>query len=171
VLTFDPVGFYGHPDHMAICRFTTSAIALAANPAFESALEPHSVAKLYYMAWTENCVRSYEKVFGPLTMHVNGEVRNSSPWPAWAITTRIDSTDHWRTAWEAISHHRTQLPAYEKLLNLSVEEHLQLWSHIFYYRVFGPTDASHGEEETDLFSGIRRTAGAKVGSSEPVLAA
>ena len=36
VLTFDPVGFYGHPDHMAICRFTTSAIALASNPSFIS---------------------------------------------------------------------------------------------------------------------------------------
>jgi LmbE family N-acetylglucosaminyl deacetylase len=170
VLTFDPVGFYGHPDHMAICRFTTSAIALASNLAFESDLPAHSVTKLYYMAWTPECVLRYEKVFGELTMNIDGELRTSAPWPTWAITTRIDVEEYWHSCWEAISHHRSQLPAYEKLLALSQEEHVELWGKHLYYRVFGPTDTHAGEIEDDLFSGIRPVARVEADPREAVLA-
>ena len=33
VLTFDPAGLYGHPDHIAICRHTTAAFERAGDPA------------------------------------------------------------------------------------------------------------------------------------------
>ena len=33
VLTFDPAGLYGHPDHIAICRHTTAAFEQAGDPA------------------------------------------------------------------------------------------------------------------------------------------
>ena len=55
------------------------------------------------MAWTEDDVASYESVFGELTMDIDGSVRRSFPWPAWAITTRIDTSAYWRTTWEAAS--------------------------------------------------------------------
>jgi LmbE family N-acetylglucosaminyl deacetylase len=48
VITFNKYGGYGHPDHIAIQRATTDAIALAADPAFENALPPWQVQKLYY---------------------------------------------------------------------------------------------------------------------------
>jgi hypothetical protein len=32
VITFDPNGAYGHPDHIAICQFTTAAVLAAADP-------------------------------------------------------------------------------------------------------------------------------------------
>jgi LmbE family N-acetylglucosaminyl deacetylase len=55
VLTFGPDGAYGHPDHIAISQFTTAAIVAAAAPAFPcdgiDALRPHTVSKLYYLAW------------------------------------------------------------------------------------------------------------------------
>ncbi|MFW6079687.1 MAG: PIG-L deacetylase family protein, partial [Gemmatimonadota bacterium] len=34
VVTFDPFGAYGHPDHIAICQFTTAAVVAAAEPGF-----------------------------------------------------------------------------------------------------------------------------------------
>ena len=40
-----PDGVYGHPDHIAICQFTTAAIVHAA--------ARHVVDKLYYLAWSE----------------------------------------------------------------------------------------------------------------------
>ena len=50
VLSFDPNGFNGHPDHVAISRFTSDAVAAAADPRFDSdAGEPHSVSRL---VWT-----------------------------------------------------------------------------------------------------------------------
>jgi LmbE family N-acetylglucosaminyl deacetylase len=157
VLTFDPAGLYGHPDHIAICQLTTGAVAAASNPSVVSAsgLAPHSVSKLYYMAWTEDCVAAYEEMFGELVMEIDGSLRRSAPWPAWALTTQIDASAHWRTAWEAISRHRSQLPGYQKLLDLSPERHEQLWGGHVYYRVFGPTDAHGGGLEDDLFAGLR----------------
>src|SRR5439155_10452466 len=34
VVTFAPDGAYGHPDHVAICQFTTAATVAAADPRF-----------------------------------------------------------------------------------------------------------------------------------------
>jgi len=53
VVTFDENGGYGHPDHMAIHRFTKSAFAAAADPAMypeqlQAGLLPHRAQKLYY---------------------------------------------------------------------------------------------------------------------------
>jgi LmbE family N-acetylglucosaminyl deacetylase len=50
VITFDPTGAYGHPDHIAICHAATRGCALAANPQQypEQALPPHAVPRLYY---------------------------------------------------------------------------------------------------------------------------
>jgi LmbE family N-acetylglucosaminyl deacetylase len=50
VLSFDPNGFNSHPDHVAISRFTSDAVAAAADPRFHpDAGEPHSVPRL---VWT-----------------------------------------------------------------------------------------------------------------------
>lgn len=50
VATFDPNGFNGHPDHVAISRFTSDAIAAAADPRWEPDCgEPHGVTR---MLWT-----------------------------------------------------------------------------------------------------------------------
>ncbi len=50
VITFDPTGAYGHPDHIAICQAATRSCALAADPQQypEQGLPPHSVPRLYY---------------------------------------------------------------------------------------------------------------------------
>ncbi|MBA2258764.1 MAG: PIG-L family deacetylase [Acidobacteria bacterium] len=48
-LTFDPNGFNVHPDHVAISRFTSDAIAAAADPRWHvDAGEPHAVARLLW---------------------------------------------------------------------------------------------------------------------------
>jgi LmbE family N-acetylglucosaminyl deacetylase len=55
ILTFDPFGGYGHPDHVAISQLTLSAIVSAAAAeasAPGAANRPHRVDKLYQMAWT-----------------------------------------------------------------------------------------------------------------------
>lgn len=47
VITLDPFGLYGHPDHVAISQLTTAAVVAAAAPMGGPAL-PHTVSKLYY---------------------------------------------------------------------------------------------------------------------------
>lgn len=49
VVTFDPYGGYGHPDHIFMHRATTRAFHAAADPAqFPQAGAPYQPAKLYY---------------------------------------------------------------------------------------------------------------------------
>ena len=49
VLTFDPNGFNVHPDHVAISRFTSEAIAAAADARwFPEAGDPHRVQRLLW---------------------------------------------------------------------------------------------------------------------------
>ena len=55
VLTFEPGGLYGHPDHIAICQHTTRAFHLAADPnAYPDQLAgpvaPHRPDRLFYSA-------------------------------------------------------------------------------------------------------------------------
>jgi LmbE family N-acetylglucosaminyl deacetylase len=53
VLTFEPGGLSGHPDHIAVCRHTTEAFRLASGPrAFPhqltGGLGPHTADRLFY---------------------------------------------------------------------------------------------------------------------------
>ena len=49
VLTFDPDGFNRHPDHVAISRFTSDAIAAAADPRwYPDTGAPHAVRRLLW---------------------------------------------------------------------------------------------------------------------------
>jgi len=156
VVTFGPDGAYGHPDHIAISQFTTAAIVEAANPTsvYYQNMAPHSVPKLYYMAFSEEMSTVYQSVFGDLVMHIDGAKRSVAPWPDWSVTTRIDTWKYWRTVLRAIFCHRTQLPAYHILEQLSEEQRKMLWGAQCYYRAFSLVNGGRHVEE-DLFEGLR----------------
>ncbi len=48
VLTFDPIGGYRHPDHIAIHNATVAAFDKAADPNYNDPLPPHQAEKLYF---------------------------------------------------------------------------------------------------------------------------
>ena len=59
LVTFDETGGYGHPDHIAIYRHTTSAFHAAADGVQYPELGPaYSVAKLYYTAFPRSAVQA-----------------------------------------------------------------------------------------------------------------
>ena len=159
VVTFGPDGAYGHPDHIAISQFTTAAIVAAAEPAFgcdgTEAAVPHSVSKLYYLAWTESTWAAYQAAVRTLSSTVDGVERHATPWPDWAITTVVDTRNFWSTAWRAISSHESQVAAYERLKDLSPEHHEALWGWQSFYRAFSTVNGGRARE-TDLFEGICR---------------
>src|SRR5216684_6115129 len=156
VVTFGPFGGYGHPDHIAISQFTTAAIVEAANQEslYHRDLAAHNVSKLYYMAETEEQFGVYQSVFGDLVMHIDGVKRGIVTWPRWAVTTRIDTWSYSHTVARAISCHRTQLPAYHVLEDLSQEQRETLWGTQSYYRAFSLVNGG-GRIEDDLFAGLR----------------
>ncbi|MBB1254547.1 N-acetyl-1-D-myo-inositol-2-amino-2-deoxy-alpha-D-glucopyranoside deacetylase [Streptomyces alkaliterrae] len=68
LVTYDPDGGYGHPDHIKAHRVATRAAELAADPAFRPELgEPHRIARTYW-----NCV--------PLSA-VDAEAFAANPFP------------------------------------------------------------------------------------------
>jgi LmbE family N-acetylglucosaminyl deacetylase len=157
VMTFDPYGGYGHPDHIAICQFTTAALVAAADPGARSVdptLPPHAIAKLYYLVSTETSWEVYQAVFKRLVSMVDGVERVGQPWPEWAITTRVDTREHWPAVWRAVSCHQTQIGAYEKLRDLSADYHERLWGAQRFYRALSLVNGGRSLE-TDLFDGLR----------------
>ena len=155
VLTFDQAGSYGHPDHIAICQFTTAAAVAAADADYRPDQgAPHAVSKLYYSCWSAPEWAALEAAFKKLTMTVDGVERRTTPWPDWAITTRIDTRKWWPQVWQAISCHASQVSAYEKLEDLPPELHEALWGSQAFYRVCSTVNGGR-ERESDLFEGLR----------------
>lgn len=156
VVTFDPAGVYGHPDHIAISQFTTAAIVAAADPGYAEAQPwpPHRVSKLYYFAAIAQKMAAYQAAFGELALEVDGIQRLASAWEPWAITTRIETGAYWRRVWEAIACHRSQLPGYEALTNLPEAQRQSLWETETYYRALSLVNGGRAIEQ-DLFQGLR----------------
>jgi LmbE family N-acetylglucosaminyl deacetylase len=153
VITFGPDGAYGHPDHIAIGQLTTAAIVRAAGPG-SPAGEPHSVSKLYFIAWNQRQWEAYQAALRKLVVTVDGVERQAVPWPDWAITTVIDTSVVWPTVWRAVSCHRTQMSIYQKFAELSQEFQRALWGTQQFYRVFSSVNGGRARE-SDLFEGLR----------------
>ncbi|HEY5638466.1 MAG TPA: PIG-L family deacetylase [Dehalococcoidia bacterium] len=155
IVAFDHNGVYGHPDHIAATRAATAAAVAAADADFKEpgGFPSHAVQKLYYFAWTKEVQEAYEKAFGELVMEIDGVERRAVPWPHWTVSTWIDTSAHWETVWEAIRCHRSQLPGYQKLLDLPDEYHQTLWGRLSFHRVYSLVPTS--DREDDLFAGLR----------------
>jgi hypothetical protein len=93
-------------------------------------------------------------VFGEQVMAIDGVGRRPVPWQEWAITTRIDTAAHWPDVWQAVACHRSQLPGYQRLKDLSPEQHQALWGSQGFYRVFSTVNGGRAIER-DLFAGLR----------------
>lgn len=156
VVTFDPYGSYGHPDHIAISQFTTAATVAAADLTYGSDIDwpPHRVSKLYYLVDTREDLAVYEALFGNLVMQVDHQERRAIGWPAWAITTRIDTGAHWQQVWRAIRCHQSQLPSLQTLTGLPDKDHRRLWGCQNFYRAFSLVNGGRAIEH-DLFEGLR----------------
>jgi len=58
VITFDPHGGYGHPDHIAAHRATVAALPMAGDPQVDIAgLPPYAPPKLYYHTFPRDWLR------------------------------------------------------------------------------------------------------------------
>jgi LmbE family N-acetylglucosaminyl deacetylase len=162
VVTFDPNGAYGHPDHVAICQLTTAAVAAAADPSYAPSpggeSSPHRVSKLYYMTWSAPKWEAYQSAFKRLVSKVDGVERQAAPWPDWAITTVIDTADYWPTVWKAVQCHESQMSIYGPLGHLSPDHHRGLWGVQEFYRAMSLVNGGRDRED-DLFAGLRDAAG------------
>src|SRR5262245_1079936 len=159
VVTFDPFGVYGHPDHIAISQLSLTAIVAAADLNYEDISDspPHQVSKLYYRVFDSAEGEAFQAVFGDLVMNIDGEKRAFVAWPEWAATTQIDTALYWPQVWQAISSHHSQLRGNLTLKALPEGYHQKLWGRQIYYRAFSAVNNGR-EIEHDLFAGLREPA-------------
>lgn len=158
VLTFDPTGAYGHPDHIAVSQFTLGAVVAAADADYRDAegRPPHRVPKVYFMIDTERLVRLYTAITGEqIKYQVAGEIRRHFGWPSWAATAWIDARAHWETGLAAIACHQTQVQGLMAQIQ-TIPKHFDIsdWAVQSFYRVYSLVNRDQ-HTENDLFAGLR----------------
>lgn len=155
VVTFDPFGAYGHPDHIAISQFSMAAVVAAATTAYTSEQEqPYQVPKFYYCVDPEELLSIYENLFGNLKMEIDGVERRPVLWKEWAITTKVKCDPYIEQVLDAISSHSSQLPDFETMRTQHNNSLRRVWSTQHLYRVYSMVNGGR-TIETDIFDGLR----------------
>src|SRR5947199_9698465 len=112
MVTFDESGAYGHPDHIAIYRYTTSAFHAAADGVQYPDLGPaHSVSKLYYSSFPRSALRAIGEWMS--VQNYEGSFRGLDPEKLGMPDEQINvwlNVEPWREQKDrSRSMHRTQL--------------------------------------------------------------
>jgi len=158
MLTFDPMGGYGHPDHIAIHKATIKAFHLAGNPDFVSDSSPYQPQKLYYHTISKRFIRLAVKLirfFGkdPTRWGKNNDIDLTAlALEDYPIHAQIEYRNVERQKDAAAMCHASQGGA------RLVRGPIQWISRLFgrkdqFMRAVPP--AEPGERETDLFEGVK----------------
>ncbi len=152
VITHDPTGGYGHPDHIATYQHTKDAFDAAGGPEYPNAGEPWTPRLLYYTCFPRsNFRRIWEKM---LEMGIKppfaSEVLDKVGSPDEDVTTVVDVSSHVDTKIASLECHATQLQPDGPFGRLSKEYMREIMSTEFY------TLAAHppGEKDADLLAGL-----------------
>ncbi|WP_338896254.1 N-acetyl-1-D-myo-inositol-2-amino-2-deoxy-alpha-D-glucopyranoside deacetylase [Streptomyces sp. TG1A-60] len=161
LVTYDPDGGYGHPDHIQAHRVAMRAADLAPDPAFRSDLgEPWEIDKVYW-----------NRVPRGVLMEGFGRLRRDLAEPGrlpfrqtaavtdvpgvvddHLVTTEIDGTDFAAAKIAAMRAHATQIEVAEPYFALSNKLAQPLLTTEYYELVRGRREG--GGRERDLFEGI-----------------
>lgn len=112
VVTFEPNGGYGHPDHIAIHRHTVAAFHAAADPARHPEQGPGwQAARLFYTAIPRSFFRRLRDELAALGVDTSDFARfedGAVGWPDDKVNVTIDVADTVEAKWSALGCHRTQ---------------------------------------------------------------
>lgn len=164
LVTYDPDGGYGHPDHIQAHRVAMRGAELAADPAYRPELgAPHAIAKVY---WNRVPLSVVEEGFARLRA-----LGAALPFPGLAtpadvpgvvpdgrITAEIGDAEGERGLVEAkaaaMRAHATQIAVDGPFFALSNDLAQPLFAREYYELAVGASGAPAGERERDLFAGV-----------------
>ena len=162
LVTFGPDGIYGHYDHIAVHRWATIAVTLAADPECfpdgEGVLcAPHRVAKVYHQVLPASRLAAMSQDGRPPTVNMGGAPFPFVTYPDEQITTVIDATAYVERKVAGIRCHLTQVGRDDRWSRGNGEEswraELGHESLLLAQSSVGWPPA--GEKEHDLFAGLR----------------
>ena len=160
VLTFEPGGLYGHPDHIAISRHATEAFQQAADPeAFPhqlaNGLAPHTAKRLFYSARPKGFRTEWATALRdagidfPLPSPEQVDHGN----PPQEIHLELDVSDHLETKMACILSHRTQVAPDWPYHRVPRAVSVKILGREFYIRARPPV-ISGEQVPPDFFHGI-----------------
>ena len=157
IVTFDESGAYGHPDHIAIYRYTTSAFHAAADAVQYPDLGPaHSVSKLYYSSFPRSALRAIGEWMS--TQNYEGSFSGLDPEKLGIPDEQISvwlNVEPWREQKDrSRSMHRTQLDP-NNLIAKIPEEIQQNWRSHECYQLAASRVGPDVPGENDLFARIQ----------------
>ncbi|WP_405978758.1 N-acetyl-1-D-myo-inositol-2-amino-2-deoxy-alpha-D-glucopyranoside deacetylase [Streptomyces sp. NBC_00158] len=162
LVTYDPDGGYGHPDHIQAHRVATRGAELAADPAFRPELgAPHAIAKLYWNRVPASVVdEGFERLRAAGAAFPGIATPDDVPGvvPDERITAEIGdeggATALAAAKAAAMRAHVTQIAVDGPFFALSNDLGQPLFAREYYELAAGRSGAPAGERERDLFAGV-----------------
>ncbi len=160
IITFGPEGIYGHYDHIAVHRWTTIAVDMAADADcfphhVDDVCEPHQVGKVYFRVMPEEQIEAREERDEPRAMMMDGVPFPFVGRPLEEITTIIDVSAYVDQKLRGIQCHATQVGRQNRFSDVS-EEALREYGFFSEHFLLARSTVGWPEEvETDLFARLR----------------
>lgn len=158
MVTFDPTGGYGHPDHLTISQLSTQAFGAAADPnAYPETGEPWQAARLFYASFPRSTIRMIQDFMreNDVNTGLSGLDPEKFGIPDEEITNVLDVSEWVAVKSRSLAHHRTQMAPDGIWQKLSPEV-IEAWrSREHYALAAGVPVPDHAEARGDLFAGLR----------------
>jgi len=162
LVTYDPFGGYGHPDHIQAHRVAMYAAQLAAVPSYRRDLgEPWEIAKIYWGAMSESRMRA-----GLRSLREAGDTTSfegmdpDGPLPPFVtaddnLAAVVDGNAFLEQKMEAFRSYPTQVALDGPFFALSNNKGNEMWGDEYFRIVKGQRGELNSDGlETDLFAGI-----------------
>jgi N-acetyl-1-D-myo-inositol-2-amino-2-deoxy-alpha-D-glucopyranoside deacetylase len=158
LVTYDPNGFYGHPDHIQAHRVAMRAAELAA-------AEGIGPAKIYWTAVPRSTLEAGIEHFAGSAHNPFANVTSADELPFGTpdedIAACVDAREFADSKIEAVQAHATQIPANYWMLSVASNFGAEFMGIEFYQLAEGVRGSGDGPNrwETDLFAGLDMPAG------------
>jgi N-acetyl-1-D-myo-inositol-2-amino-2-deoxy-alpha-D-glucopyranoside deacetylase len=151
LVTYDPNGFYGHPDHIQAHRVAMRAAELVG---------PDGPAKIYWSAVPRSVLEAGLENFAGSSNNPFGDVASVEELPFGTpdgeVAARIDAHEYADRKTEALRAHATQIPPTSWLFTIAGNfgaEFMGVEHYTLAYGTKGPGTGPHGWED-DLLAGL-----------------
>jgi len=148
VITFGPEGVYGHRDHVAVSRWTTSTFYAFRQECLSSRLQLPQ--KLYYTAYPRSLFDRLRSQGIEFTLDINGAIHKIEGVPDQKITTVIDVSDYESQKVAAFRCHRSQFRPGDLRSMIMQGTLMELLATERLVRVF-PSGTGSDKIETEMF--------------------
>jgi len=158
LVTYNEIGFYGHPDHVRAHEIALAAAEAAADPSYQSAAgSPHRIAKVYYTAVPKSLLLAGRQLAEGIGQSADDffsmdEIERVGS-PDDAVTTWVDVSAYVDRKFRALEAHRTQLGTIERFLQIP-EDVRGIAMGTEHYVLVRSLHAAVDGRETDLFEQI-----------------